>query len=92
MAAHTPGPWVWHMPDSPAVNPARAAFVYGPSRRCMDISVGFGLEDARLIAAAPDLLEALEGVCDMLKALGRDSGGAYEQARSAIAKATGGTD
>lgn len=46
--------------------------------------------NARLIAAAPDLLEALIATSAVLAALGQTMGGAYEQARAAIAKATGG--
>lgn len=47
--------------------------------------------NADLIAAAPELLEALIATSAVLAALGQTMGGAYEQARAAIAKATGGT-
>jgi hypothetical protein len=44
--------------------------------------------NARLIAAAPELLEALKSVLDMVSS-GKTSLGLVEYARSAIAKATG---
>lgn len=51
---------------------------------------GIDCADARLIAAAPELLEALKG---MLRVCPRERGGMvlaeYEAARAAIAKATG---
>ncbi len=48
------------------------------------------IANADLIAAAPELLEALIATSAVLAALGQTMGGAYEQARAAIARATGG--
>lgn len=45
------------------------------------------LANARLIGAAPDLLEALIGLCEFSEAAGFPT----ERARAAIAKATGAT-
>lgn len=44
--------------------------------------------NARLIAAAPDLLEALQALIRHAEKLGRHSG-VYDKARAAIARATG---
>ena len=93
---HTPGPWkekrklaIYSADDEPicAVFPAETE--------------GQSAADARLIAAAPDLLEALRGLIDQLEAAGihipgEDSGqwhGAeglsFSRAIEAIAKAEG---
>jgi len=86
---HTPGPWVVH-PTSihPAVRSIGTAEV-GPRRICTVGSTNgnpIDWHNARLIAAAPDLLEAL---CALV--LGIDAGGAtlddMRYARAAIAKA-----
>lgn len=63
MSKHTPGPWFWYSPQSsPAMNPLGAAFLIGPPSLYMDKSCGFSVGDAKLIAAAPELLEALENM------------------------------
>jgi hypothetical protein len=51
-AQHTPGPWVLNERDRAATIPVR-----GPHNVCS--AYGGTLANARLIAAAPDLLEAL---------------------------------
>ena len=52
---HTPGPWEWQRPFSR--NLAKCLSGGGrPLLRCIDVSDA----NARLIAAAPDLLEALK--------------------------------
>ena len=95
---HTPGPWV--------VDPAvRQGFtVYAPKEGFIvgtqDEEGRFGAieskANARLIAAAPDLLEALQDVCARLLYRGVSTNAghpdrtALEVARAAIAKATGG--
>jgi hypothetical protein len=95
MSKPTPGPWrIWKSRHSNTVNISRAGthdFV---------CEVGLSSEphvnaDARLISAAPDLLEALTAA---FIAMGRDGANAsmahpqraaWESARAAIAKATG---
>ncbi len=47
--------------------------------------------NARLIAAAPELLEAAELCIALCKEIGATETNAYAQARAALAKATGGT-
>lgn len=91
----TPGPWAWYQPQStPSMNPYSAAFVLGPKRVPMDKSEGFTAADAKLIAAAPDLLEALQFM--LMNANGRDLSQdesdaldrAINMSESAIKKAT----
>jgi len=95
---HTPGPWFavrnscyWE------VNPAREVGDYDTPFTVADCcasdpgdTTGLQEANARLIAAAPDLLAALEGLLAIL-----DAGALYETqsvaARAAIAKATGAT-
>jgi len=80
MSAHTPRPWV-------AQGHIVRAVVDG---REVPVSQGFTLEDARLIAAAPELFAAL---CELVRwqetgncpPIARD----WAAARAALAKATG---
>jgi len=90
---HTPGPW--------RIDPIKA-HANGNRRimaeQCTTVAVvpEHLAADARLIAAAPDLLEALQEVCARLlyrgvsTNAGRPDRTALEIARAAIAKATGG--
>ena len=87
MNKHTPGPW------SIDAEPGQGVFVYGDASpldtddicevkwRASDETT---LANARLIAAAPELLEALEELCSTLGECGMTV-----RARAAIAKATG---
>jgi hypothetical protein len=93
----TPGPWRLddpvhgevRQPDYHCIDAGRGYLVAGGN--------GFGIagfmtiHDARLIAAAPDLLAACESARDLLRAVGRDldKGGTYEDICRAIARATG---
>jgi hypothetical protein len=95
MSKHTPGPWTWQEGDGNEM----PKLIAGDKEVC-----NFGDDttyypskgeppndaDARLIAAAPELLEALrhiEGVA--LADEPRDLPGIVQTARAAIAKATG---
>ncbi len=91
MSHHKPGPWfatenwVFDVGGHPVAN-----FNFASMRR----------EDMRLIAAAPDLLEELKSLVDVI--LNRDAEDidhwqlhakyALQRARDAITKATGGTE
>jgi hypothetical protein len=88
-AQHTPGPWdrgfAGHGGEYIGTDDEVIAQVaQGP--RCK--------ANAKLIEAAPELLEALEAVNETFRALSKDlpyepiSGGLIEQVRAAIAKAT----
>jgi len=96
---HTPGPWT---SNAFAREPDCEYFVAGPEGQWLaDVGGGEDYVDhssmdtqranARLIAAAPDLLAACEAVLDMVESEGRDTGrgGAFSDMRDAIAKATG---
>jgi hypothetical protein len=103
MSAHTPGPWevasnssvVFAVNDDRDEDGCREAVAQcgseiGPSR-----GLKFGLErdaNARLIAAAPELLDALHRIaygleCDGRTADGMTKAAAAKLARAAIAKA-----
>lgn len=86
---HTPGPWEIRPSSNPKNGTAWRDIVstgceFSPSY------VGESLEqDARLIAAAPDLLAALEAFVARAKQLNGIDTGPVAQASAAIAKATG---
>ena len=97
---HTPGPWTVgetrRYKHSGGIDGTEVAVHYGPAGNrgnCIAFAYGHGASgdaeaDARLIAAAPDLLAALMMVLDDPQALdGRPR--TAECVRSAIAKATG---
>lgn len=67
MAAHTPGPWVVVKSEAHAGNPESVrvdihslGVAYSPAHVASDIMP----EDARLIAAAPEMLDVLRDVLD----------------------------
>ena len=87
MREHTPGPWHWD-----------GEFIVTIPHRNGHTSFGTNPEDARLIAAAPDLLAALKTLrIDANRLCDRNSGGTYEAdcrraidvADAAIVKAEG---
>ena len=83
---HTPAPWY--------INDLWPFMVWSRQGRIATtiVDVAYTDEDvanARLIAAAPDLLEALKGMFGECGAVGSPSIWAMEAARLAIAKATG---
>lgn len=105
MSKHTPGPWTYseafNVPVGPGDLPEKAPTVWLNRDTVMDgIRIQFAssvpreriFADAALIAAAPDLLEALEGILELATGLVpydsvcRIIG---EKARAAIAKARG---
>ena len=91
-SSFTPGPWVVHpTTHHPAVRSVGTSDT-GPRRICTVGSMNGNPVDkknARLIAAAPELLEALQFV---MAASGEQLSTAFEQAQAAIAKATGDTE
>lgn len=90
MSRYTPGPW--------RMGEARAngeVLIYGYRQivaSAIDMHREYTAEaNARLIAAAPELLEVLEEIVEMLE-LGVDPWGALKDAHAAIAKARGEED
>jgi len=86
-AQHTPGPWQVRPSTNEITNADHGSLPFA-------IVAGYTLigatyengKDARLIAAAPDLLEALQ---HLMVAHGEQLDYAFQQAQDAIAKATG---
>ena len=88
-AKHTPGPWQWTQHFDPTISIYKDGF--GQIARLYDSSAGTGKANARLIAAAPDLLDALVQFVDEFEGCYADGEPAMIKARAAIAKATGKT-
>jgi hypothetical protein len=102
-AKHTPGPWTkaqnlngpwWHISSNHTVGgePCKQgrqaiAAVHGESKRGAKAYAEMFEANARLIAAAPDLLEACKVAFHQTCSVGRPKD--WEQLRAAIAKATG---
>lgn len=99
---HTPGPWTVQLPRH---GPDEPIWILGPEPKTifvarMGSAMGYNdathetqLADARLIAAAPDLLEALTSLADCpgltpLPGYRSELDAAMVHARAAIAKAT----
>lgn len=80
---HTPGPWTYGDDGI-----SGCSFVPEPPTADTPHGLGLRLEaDARLIAAAPDLLAALRAICEAGDAI--EVMNALPTARAAIAKAEG---
>lgn len=87
MSKHTPGPWEWNKNYRGLDGPGGAVILeYAPYEGMWvpDYAGDWSEANARLIAAAPELLEALQDLCDTLGECG-----ATAKARAAIAKAEG---
>ena len=98
---HTPGPWNFAKSD---IDGRYSIYGNGPLAYCGDTGAvdGDGEANARLIAAAPDLLAALQTAENALRYSAQEAAGRVrseivggwlyhaDQCRAAIAKATGG--
>ena len=95
---HTPGPWDFTTQemDGKTVFYVKQAYkaIHLPNYSDVVVVLVADLEiktaDANLIAAAPELLVALQGLLDSLEISGRWGGPNITTARAAIIKATGG--
>ena len=86
MSEHTPGPWTVNPPPDTYLEVVALEQPLGCTHICGEVD---SWPNARLIAAAPDLLEAAESVRDLLKNRGDGTGGSYMDLCDAIAKARG---
>lgn len=96
MNKHTPGPWKYGIELSSRSGEWLISFDAGYRGRGISIAetkAGSGQEEAnaRLISAAPELLEALDNTQQLLERLGLESSDEYQANASAIAKAKGET-
>jgi hypothetical protein len=86
MNKHTPGPWATYVNTN---NDVTIRKMFPDGQECCEIaSCKSGFTNARLIAAAPELLEALQFV---MSAHGEQLSTAFAMAQDAITKATGET-
>ena len=99
MSKHTPGPWsicsaepfLFGKKQGEGIGPI--GFVYGPSFAERSELGQEAMANARLIAAAPDLLKALQMAFELLQSVPDDYAmpdhPVWGKCRAAIAKATG---
>lgn len=96
MSEHTPGPWQWYWRTEDGVancgvfHEPREGMAYSVCRAPQYQTKDQWESDARLIAAAPDLLDALQAI--VYSAAANQAAVNYpliDDARAAIAKATG---
>ena len=86
MSKHTPGPW--------AIRQEKEGWcrIYAPKDYYVggEIAHYVSNANANLIAAAPELLEALQYLANVCPAIDAQGEEAHQRARAAIKKATGG--
>jgi len=92
-AKHTPGPWEWDCGIIPPDGPGRYADIYKDGGDLIiatfNDQIAEGHANARLIAAAPDLLEALKLADAMLSGANMNAGVVERKVKASIAKAEG---
>ena len=88
MSEHTPGPWTARPQTGPQWGVTHGDSEFAFICNCFTLH-GNDEANARLIAAAPDMLEALKQSLDWLSSYpGGGALGMYDQVRAAIEKAT----
>lgn len=90
MSAHTPGPWIC-LPTGFGIEVAPETEICAPVATVLDDpKQGRAVANAALIAAAPDLLEALKELVAELDSMAcnEEEPSTVTRARAAIAKAT----
>jgi hypothetical protein len=84
MSAHTPGPWI----VSEYMDDGRLGVLSPQNEILCAVSTGLREPDAKLIAAAPEMAEALQRALNWLASYpGGNAEGAYNEVRAALAKA-----
>lgn len=87
--SHTPGPWEYQYSTGTSHKNCPWEIIFGDVE-CIAESV-YEEADARLIAAAPDMLAALKAALEDLRDVpGKHAPPSVEMVEAAIAKATGG--
>ena len=85
MSEHSPAPWsIRQSATHVTVVTASGDAIFHDDKRIPGV-----MADARLIAAAPELLEALTGIIDLYDGRNHEGFAIVSNARAAIAKATG---
>lgn len=96
-AQHTPGPWAWHHHEGQFVKSEFSSLVAENGDIVIDDGSASGAQcqiidpfgaDARLIASAPELLEALQDMLILYSGISHDPDETLRCARAAIVKAT----
>lgn len=87
---YTPGPWFQGCEDDPKSGDIYMSDSSLIAEAFINCDVATMLANARLIAAAPDLLEALQDALGMIDDYDGPNSPESVAARAAIAKATGG--
>lgn len=85
----TPGPWEWRRYGNDKVTPtliSTTEFAYGSVPEPIDF---YSPMNAALIAAAPDLYDALENVAAKMREMYLDDERAYADAIAALSRARG---
>jgi hypothetical protein len=90
---YTPGPWEWDEEDGSIETPTGGAICqiahHGNVNTIARTGQLYKKDDARLIAAAPKLLEALRAIVDQWEQTGDVGVSEFAAGRAAIAQATG---
>lgn len=94
-AQHTPGPWIYYA-DLPITDPNWHIVTTANKMRVVaniHIEPGNAMDkaNARLVAAAPDMLEALKSIREWSPFLGAEDAPCWALVENAIAKAEGRT-
>lgn len=89
MSKHTPGPWIARKVEGAGWPGQRGYAIDFNEDQEQVVDFVYEEADALLIAAAPELLEALEYVLSVTIFAGNDGEDAEKKARSAIARARG---
>ena len=86
---HSPGPWAFQEHGSLILDARTGSSQCAVAHVQVNTYKDEGMHNARLIAAAPDLLSALVEAVDLIETISPMEGDTLRRARAAIAKAVG---